>query len=105
MDTSRPILSDDSIVYEYIENEDNDAKQGMRESAQRAQITPIYGFDVVKNLEGKLLTHIEATFTDREQREAHKSLIRTMLWDSYKKLEQESREAFQYSEVVKAETI
>ena len=35
----------------------------------------------MRNLEGKLLTIIDATFQDKYQREAHKSLVRNEIWN------------------------
>ena len=35
----------------------------------------------VSELEGKLLTHIDATFSDVQQRKAQKDIIRQMVWD------------------------
>lgn len=35
----------------------------------------------VRNLEGKMLTQIEASFSDPTQREAMKDIFRSMLWD------------------------
>lgn len=40
-------------------------------------------YDSTRMLEGKILTIIDASFTDREQREAMKSLIRNALYDNY----------------------
>ena len=34
-----------------------------------------------KEIEGKLLTIIDATFNDKEQRNAQKSIIRNTIWD------------------------
>lgn len=33
------------------------------------------------NLLGKLLTYIDATFSDQEQRKAHKDIVKNILWD------------------------
>ena len=35
----------------------------------------------ISNLEGKLLTFIDATVLDKEQRKAQKDIIRQMLWE------------------------
>lgn len=34
-----------------------------------------------KDLEGKLKTYVDATYTDKEQRDAHKSIIGGILWN------------------------
>jgi len=39
----------------------------------------------IDNLVARLLTHVDATFTDKEQREAHKKLLRHVAWDWYNK--------------------
>lgn len=40
----------------------------------------ILHYDEIRNLEGKILTIIDASFTDVKQREAVKSLIRESIW-------------------------
>lgn len=37
-------------------------------------------YSEIRNLEGRVLTFIEATCTDREQRESQKSMMRNLLW-------------------------
>ena len=40
----------------------------------------LLSYDAIRNLEGKLLTLIDATFTDKEQRKAMKDVFRRTLW-------------------------
>lgn len=35
----------------------------------------------ISELEGKLLTHIDATFSDVQQRKAQKDIIRSLIWN------------------------
>ena len=39
-------------------------------------------YRITQHLEGKLLTIVDASFPDREQREAVKSLVRNAIWDN-----------------------
>jgi len=40
-------------------------------------------FDELDNLVGQLLTYIDATYTDIEQRKAHKSIVKNLCRDWY----------------------
>lgn len=43
-------------------------------------------FEFMKKLEGKLLTIVEASYSDKEQRESVKSLVRENLWREFQRL-------------------
>ncbi len=45
------------------------------------QVFPTLDQRDIDNLVGKLLTYVDATFTDVEQRKAHKDILRSSLWD------------------------
>lgn len=49
-------------------------------------------------LEGKLLTLCDMTFTNKEQREAFKSVIRETLWNSFSKQVDSIENTFQYTQ-------
>jgi len=38
-------------------------------------------YEEIRRIEGQMLTIIDASFTDKEQREAVKSLVRSNIWD------------------------
>jgi len=40
-----------------------------------------FSLESKKNLEGRILTIVDSSFTDKTQREAVKSLVRNALWD------------------------
>ena len=46
----------------------------------RQPIFALLGYEDIRNLEGKLLTVVDASFQDREQRRAVKSLVRRAIW-------------------------
>lgn len=48
-------------------------------------IDPIVPYERINDLVGRLLTMIDATFTDKEQREAMKDLYKQIAWDWYGK--------------------
>lgn len=41
---------------------------------------PVMDIEMIKNLEGKLLTLCDATFTNKEQRESFKSIVKDNIW-------------------------
>lgn len=41
---------------------------------------PVLDSDLIKKLEGRLLTLCDATFTNKEQRESFKSIVRDNIW-------------------------
>lgn len=90
-------LHDRAIVYEYFN------KDGSQQP--HSQVTAMLDTAVIRYLEGKFLTYAEATFTDMEQREAHKSLIRNLLWDTYNKFETGARNLLDDAVEVEAKTI
>jgi len=49
-------------------------------------VATIWDYTDEQRLIGKLLTYIDATYIDREQREAHKSLIKDMVYGYYSEL-------------------
>lgn len=46
-------------------------------------LAPVIAFDSINHLVGKLLTVVDAAFSDREQRKAAKDLIKVIPWDWY----------------------
>lgn len=62
---------------EISENEGHSQSLGLNGSY------PIVHTDQLSHLEGKLLTLCDATFTNKDQREAFKSVIREILWGQY----------------------
>lgn len=48
----------------------------------------VVGYSDINNLVGRLLTYIDATYSDREQREAQKTLIKGVVFDWYEKKSQ-----------------
>lgn len=58
---------------------------------------PIYSGTTLSHLEGELLTIADSAFTDKQQREAFKSLIRTTLWKFNSYQEERVEEVFKAS--------
>lgn len=63
------------IVYEHEYHEDELAR-GLRYHA-----IPLMGYSEVNAILGKILTFVDATYTDKEQREATKKILRTTIWE------------------------
>lgn len=55
---------------------------------------PVYTVKQISKLEGELLTLADTSFTDREQREAFKSILRRTLWGFNKIQERKLQEMF-----------
>lgn len=45
------------------------------------EIQPLLKYRSVQKLVGELLTYVEATYTDPEQRKAHKDIVNKLVWD------------------------
>lgn len=48
--------------------------------------------DSFSYMEGQILTVVDASFSEKTQREAVKSLLRTILWDSRRRLEMDVKD-------------
>lgn len=73
------------VVYDEVEiskSEEADADLAIPASGMNG-IYPIMLGDRFSHLEGKLLTLADMTFTNKEQREAFKSVTRQTLWDFF----------------------
>lgn len=55
----------------------------------------LFDYSCVQQLEGRILTILDAVFSDQQQRKAMKDLIRQALWDEYK-LEKKTLEYSDY---------
>lgn len=53
------------------------------ESDLYESVATVVNHQDIGNLVGKLLTYIDATFTDKDQRKAHKDLVTQHVWDWY----------------------
>lgn len=51
-------------------------------------LDPVISYERINDLVGKLLTMIDATFTDKEQRQAMKDLYKQIAWDWYQNQQQ-----------------
>ncbi len=56
------------------------------------QVFTVESHYLYDNLVGKLLTYIEATFTDPEQRKAHKDIVKQIVYDLRRSREQTARD-------------
>lgn len=62
-----------------VENEEPSPKGG-EAIMYHSSATIVSGHDI-DNLVGKLLTYIDATYSDKDQRNAHKDIARQTVWD------------------------
>lgn len=87
----------------YIIKHDDDYTSGYKvydkgfEKKADVVVRPIYDSSDVSHLEGELLTVIDASFADKSQREAIKSLVRTTIWRFNHRKEEEVEEVFKAS--------
>lgn len=59
------------------------------ESKGQAKYGVLIDWSDIQSLEGRLLTHVDATYADKEQREAQKSLVRMTVREWMRGLENE----------------
>lgn len=65
------------------------------DSPSMDEIANIWDYTDENHLVGKLLTYIDATYTDKEQRDAHKSLIKDLVYGYCQELKTRAREVAQ----------
>lgn len=73
----------------------NDAVQDGQPVPSASSVAVIWDYHDENTLIGKLLTYIDATYTDKEQREAHKRLIKDMVYGYYEELRQRSHQTIE----------
>lgn len=67
----------------YVEDVSNTSNKNKPNGYHIDQEFVILDVKFVENLVGKLLTYVDATFSDKKQREAHKDLIKQAVWSWY----------------------
>lgn len=82
-------------VIPYESQDDRDA--GSDETIENGTY-PIMLEGETKNIEGKLKTLADATFTNKDQREAFKSMISEILWSNFTKRSEDTRGMYHESE-------
>lgn len=74
------------IVYEHDSDEDI--------VHLRYYAIPLLGYSEVNAILGKILTFVDATYTDKEQREATKKILRTTIWEYNNYLQEQLTNGF-----------
>lgn len=62
---------------------------------------PLMSYQVMQQLEGRLLDYVDATFMEKDQREAQKRVMRKVLWGYHKELKDARESTFKVSKEVK----
>lgn len=52
----------------------------------------IYDYNDTNDLLGRLLTYIDATYSDPEQRKAHKDIVKKIVWDRVAEISERARQ-------------
>jgi len=93
------------IVYRnrYIE-EGADGKSGSSVSPDDDYAVPLFTYDVVQQLEGRLLDYVDATYADKDQREAQKRVVRKLLWGFSEELNNDRKRLFSVSTLIQPDT-
>lgn len=79
------------IVYEH--------EDGIGESLHAI---PLLDYSAVNSILGKVLTFVDATYADKEQREATKKILRTTIWEYNNYLQESLKRSVKQAEETKA---
>jgi hypothetical protein len=75
--------TDDDVII-VVANDDGGFKLEVKNEASKTEWCGNYyglvAYDELRNLEGKILTIVDASFTDKEQRKAVKDIVRRTFW-------------------------
>lgn len=63
---------------------------------QNIYVQAILDQSVIDKIVGQLLTHIDATYADKDQREAQKKIVRRLVWDFNNELTETYRTHFRF---------
>lgn len=64
---------------------------------------PIMGYELMQQLEGRMLDYIDATYADREQRDAQKKIVRRTIHEFRDQVSKYNRQKFGWAEEPKTD--
>lgn len=79
------------------ESEDGNSSEAGR---RNIYAVPIFSYQVVQQLEGRLLDYVDATYAEKDQREAQKRVLRKVLWGYHEELLNARKSAYENSKLV-----
>jgi len=86
------IIFDNRVQYQ------DDTSEGAEE--HRVHSFPLFSYAIVQQLEGRLLDYIDATYAEKEQREAQKRVVRKLLWGYHSELVDARKITYKSSKLV-----
>lgn len=93
------VMANVALVYEHDYTEDP-RHEGLGNDGP--YVIPVFNYEIVRQLEGRLLDYVDATYADKEQRESQKRIVRRTLWDFYNKLIEQSTNQFKRAKLVES---
>lgn len=63
--------------------------------------SPLFGHELLQQLEGRLLDYVDATYADVEQRKSQKRILRRILWEYRKQVSDANLNKFKFAEEAK----
>jgi len=66
-----------ALVFEHHYEGEQYPKDGMHDT----YAAPLFGYELLQQLEGRLLDYVDATYADIEQRKSQKRILRRILWE------------------------
>lgn len=81
----------------------DDGREGGSEQ-KHVYAVPLFSYQVVQQLEGRLLDYIDATYAEKEQREAQKRVLRKILWGYHGELCESRKSAYEHSELFREDS-
>lgn len=94
------IFSNVALVYVH-DYTDDPAHAGL--GVDGPYVAPVFNYEIVRQLEGRLLDYVDATYADKEQRESQKRIVRRTLWEFYKQLTEQYARQFAQAKLVESE--
>lgn len=79
---NQPATPEGAVGYGLVCDREQAHRRGRAHSQLNGEqpIFALLGYEDIQSLEGRLLTIMDASFTDREQRKAVKDLVRNAVW-------------------------
>jgi len=89
-----------ALVFEHH----NEGEQYPEGGLHDVYAAPLFGHELLQQLEGRLLDYIDATYADVEQRKSQKRIVRRILWEVRGKVVDSNNYKFNHAEVVKSKS-
>jgi len=86
-----------ALVFEHHYDE-----TGAADGKPEVYASPLFGHEMLRQLEGRLLDYVDATYADIEQRKSQKRILRRILWEFRSATANMNKQKFSTAELVKS---